>query len=228
MSDTFEAREALEAGLVFTGRGYAWRGDRPFPEEMIEVKTLMLGEDVEKGEHLIMKENGLLGIYDKDDELTAELHREKGINRKLRNEIRVLWQRLRDANRGAKTNAGINWEYAKEISELKESLELYKTLYGKAVEACMFMHDEAESLGLIPGIANLTTDGVKALKEQRDRLKEELEKAVSASCENFKDSRDSASKLIVAQGTIRRILTHPFLSSFASPQEIQDMEEAVK
>jgi hypothetical protein len=44
--------------------------------------------------------------------------------RKLRNEIRVLWQRLRDANRGAESNAKVSWGLAKDLAA--KDVELVK------------------------------------------------------------------------------------------------------
>lgn len=53
----------------------------------------------------------------------GQLGAERGLSRKLRAEIRVLWQRLRDANRGAERWVGISYERCKEINQLRERVQ---------------------------------------------------------------------------------------------------------
>lgn len=61
-------------------------------------------------------------IVGQRDALQRHLAEAKALNRKLRNEIRVLWQRLRDANRGAQCNAKVNWGLAKDCATLRAQL----------------------------------------------------------------------------------------------------------
>lgn len=59
---------------------------------------------------------------------------------------------------------------------LQEELDLYKGAYAKSANACSFIQDEREELGLHVG-QDTIVDGVPALKAQRDTLREELNEA---------------------------------------------------
>ena len=52
-------------------------------------------------------------------QLVQELHKKDRLNRCLRNEIKALHRKLRDANRGAERNAWIAHDLAKELVEYK-------------------------------------------------------------------------------------------------------------
>lgn len=60
------------------------------------------------------------------------------------------------------------------LRQAKEQLEddIYRTEHLKAIEACMWMHDD-KTLD-IPLGAKLTSDGVTALRKQRDELRAQL------------------------------------------------------
>ena len=55
----------------------------------------------------------------------------------------------------------------------KDYIDLYKKEFSNCVEACSFIQEEHEELGLRLG-DNITTTGVLALKSQRDQLKDRV------------------------------------------------------
>jgi hypothetical protein len=60
-----------------------------------------------------------------------------------------------------------------ELERMREEMESYKKEYCLILDACEFMRED-ESLGLTLG-QRIIVDGVKALKKQRDEMREVLE-----------------------------------------------------
>lgn len=67
----------------------------------------------------------------------------------------------------------------RELSVTNSEKELYKAAYIRASKACDFIQNEAEELGLRVW-QETTSDGVIALKAQRDKLRSELQRLRSA------------------------------------------------